>query len=42
VGNEPAINLYEKLGFAKMKRNRGYYMDGEDAWTMAKQIVEKG
>lgn len=38
VGNEPAILLYEKLGFSKVKRNFGYYMDGEDAWVMAKAI----
>lgn len=35
VSNEAAINLYEKLGFHKVKRNYGYYMDGEDAWVMA-------
>ncbi len=35
VGNEPAIGLYEKLGFTKVKRNYGYYLDGEDAWVMA-------
>jgi len=35
IGNLPAIGLYEKLGFVKVKRNSGYYMDGEDAWTMA-------
>lgn len=35
IGNEPAINLYNKLGFDKVKRNYGYYMDGEDAWVMA-------
>ena len=38
VGNEPAIKLYEKLGFSKVKRNFGYYMDGEDAWVMAAPI----
>ena len=38
VSNEPALELYEKLGFSKAKRNYGYYMDGEDAWTMAKPI----
>ncbi|MCW3992747.1 MAG: GNAT family N-acetyltransferase [Candidatus Bathyarchaeota archaeon] len=41
VSNEPAIKLYEKLGFVKVKRSRGYYMDREDAWTMAIQIIEK-
>ena len=35
VSNEPAINLYDKLGFKKVKRNYGYYLDGEDAWVMA-------
>ncbi len=35
VSNEAAINLYEKLGFSKVKRNYGYYIDGEDAWVMA-------
>jgi ribosomal-protein-alanine N-acetyltransferase len=35
VGNDAAIGLYEKLGFAKVKRNYGYYLDGEDAWVMA-------
>lgn len=35
VGNEAAVNLYAKLGFTKVKRNYGYYLDGEDAWLMA-------
>ena len=35
VGNEAAIGLYDGLGFRKVKRNYGYYMDGEDAWVMA-------
>lgn len=38
VTNNPAISLYEKIGFVKVKRNLGYYMDGEDAWVMAKPI----
>jgi len=41
VGNEPAINLYERLGFTKVKRNFGYYLDGEDAWVMAISLEEK-
>lgn len=41
VSNEPAIGLYEGLGFKKVKRNSRYYMDGEDAWTMASPIEEK-
>lgn len=40
VSNEPAIGLYERLGFDKVKRNLGYYMDGEDAWVMARAIEE--
>ncbi len=40
VSNDPAIRLYEKLGFSKVKRRFGYYMDGEDAWVMAKTIEE--
>jgi ribosomal-protein-alanine N-acetyltransferase len=35
VSNEPAIKLYDKLGFEQVKRNYGYYLDGEDAWVMA-------
>jgi ribosomal-protein-alanine N-acetyltransferase len=35
VSNEPAIELYSNLGFTKVKRNYGYYLDGEDAWVMA-------
>ncbi|HIH88227.1 TPA: GNAT family N-acetyltransferase [Candidatus Bathyarchaeota archaeon] len=42
VGNEPAIKLYEYLGFAKTKRNYGYYLDGEDAWVMSLAIPGKG
>ena len=41
MSNEPAIQLYEGLGFKKIKRNPDYYMDGEDAWTMAGPIAEK-
>lgn len=41
VSNEPAIRLYEKLGFVNSKRSRGYYMDGEDALMMVTQIIEK-
>ncbi|MEM0014089.1 MAG: ribosomal protein S18-alanine N-acetyltransferase [Zestosphaera sp.] len=38
VSNEPAIRLYEKLGFKKVQRVRFYYLDGEDAWVMAREI----
>ena len=38
LSNDAAIYLYEKLGFSKVKRNYGYYIDGEDAWVMAAPI----
>ena len=38
VSNQPAINLYEKLGFTNVNRKLGYYMDGEDALVMAKPL----
>ena len=40
VGNTPAVHLYNKMGFKKVKRNYGYYMDGEDAWIMAISLEE--
>ncbi|MEN2975189.1 MAG: ribosomal protein S18-alanine N-acetyltransferase [Candidatus Caldarchaeales archaeon] len=39
ISNTPAINLYEKLGFIKVDRIKGYYMDGEDAYLMAKELT---
>ncbi len=36
VSNQPAINLYHKLGYKEVKRLKGYYLDGEDAWLMAR------
>lgn len=38
VSNDPAIKLYDKLGFEQVKRNYGYYLDGEDAWVMAANL----
>ena len=35
VSNEPAIRLYEKLGFRAIKRLKSYYSDGEDGWLMS-------
>ncbi|NPA80629.1 MAG: GNAT family N-acetyltransferase [Thermotogae bacterium] len=34
VRNEPAINLYEKFGFRKIKRIPKFYSTGEDAYMM--------
>lgn len=39
VSNTPAINLYEKLGFIKVERIKRYYMDGEDAYLMARELT---
>ena len=41
VSNQPAIALYEKLGFTSVNRKLGYYMDGEDARVMAKSLKEE-
>ncbi|MEM4481243.1 MAG: ribosomal protein S18-alanine N-acetyltransferase [Desulfurococcaceae archaeon] len=38
VSNTPAIKLYEKLGYRKVKIERGYYLDGEDAFVMARRL----
>lgn len=36
VSNEPAIRLYKKLGFNVVRVLPGYYLDGEDAYLMAR------
>jgi ribosomal-protein-alanine N-acetyltransferase len=36
VSNEIAIRLYKKLGFNVVKVLPGYYLDGEDAYLMAR------
>ena len=36
--NEPAINLYKKLGFEVTRTIHGYYADGEDAYVMSKKL----
>ncbi|MEM1847689.1 MAG: ribosomal protein S18-alanine N-acetyltransferase [Thermofilaceae archaeon] len=41
VSNTPAINLYKKLGFTPVKVIKGYYLDGEDAYLMARPALEK-
>ncbi|QKQ99950.1 ribosomal protein S18-alanine N-acetyltransferase [Metallosphaera tengchongensis] len=35
VSNVPAISLYEKLGYKKVRLLKHYYADGEDAYLMA-------
>lgn len=34
VSNERAIRLYERFGFVKARRIKGYYSNGEDAYYM--------
>jgi ribosomal-protein-alanine N-acetyltransferase len=41
ITNEPAINLYKKLGFEIARTVSGYYADGEDAHVMSKKLDPK-
>lgn len=38
VTNYPAISLYEKFGFKKVRVIKGYYSDGEDAYVMVLRL----
>ena len=38
VSNIAAISLYEKAGFMKIGVSHRYYLDGEDAYVMAKKL----
>ncbi|WP_148683792.1 ribosomal protein S18-alanine N-acetyltransferase [Fervidicoccus fontis] len=38
VSNDPAIKLYEKLGFKKVRVIEGYYSDGENAYVMEREL----
>lgn len=38
VSNEPAVRLYEKLGYRITKILKSYYTDGEDAYLMIKDL----
>lgn len=40
VSNIAAIRLYEKLGFKRIKVIKGYYLNGEDAYLMAKSAKD--
>jgi [ribosomal protein S18]-alanine N-acetyltransferase len=37
-GNFPAIRLYEKFGFRRLRRSPKYYEDGSDGWMMAASL----
>ena len=38
VSNTPAIELYKKMGFEIKRVERRYYVDGEDAYVMARKL----
>lgn len=38
ISNSPAISLYQKLGFTVIKVSKRYYIDGEDAYVMARKL----
>ena len=38
LSNEPAVALYESLGFARIGRRSGYYRDGSDALRFALEL----
>jgi ribosomal-protein-alanine N-acetyltransferase len=41
VDNEPAIHLYESVGFERLGKRRAYYQPGNiDAWTMRLDLRE--
>ena len=37
-GNVPAIRLYERFGFRRLRRSPKYYEDGSDGWIMAASL----
>ena len=38
MSNSAAVGLYKKLGFQVLKISRGYYIDGENAYKMARKL----
>ncbi len=38
VSNDPAIELYKKMGFEVTRTSQSYYADGEDAYIMTKKL----
>ena len=41
VTNDPAINLYKKLGFSIARKVSHYYFDGADAYVMSFRIPQE-
>lgn len=41
VSNAAAVNLYKKLGFHITRTIRGYYVDGEAAYVMSRELPFK-
>lgn len=37
--NRAALALYDKLGYARVRRIAGFYEDGKDAWRMEKALI---
>lgn len=43
VDNEPALRLYQSVGFTKLGLRRGYYQpENKDAWTMRLDLAAHG
>lgn len=40
VSNGPARALYESLGFEDLSRRPSYYVDGEDALVLVKNLTD--
>jgi len=40
VGNEPALRLYEHLGYSIVQRMTRYYSNGDDGYLMVKSLDE--
>lgn len=38
VGNDAAMEMYEKLGFETVRRLKSYYSNGDDAWLMVRDL----
>ena len=42
TSNLPAIRLYEKFGFRRLRRSPKYYEDGSDGWIMVASLADAG